>query len=157
MKKFLFLLPIAMLLFASCEGPIGPVGPMGEKGEPGEDYWFIKVYTIKSDEWELVMGEDELGSYYMAEVEIPELDEDIYEDGTVFCYMFQNIDGLEVQTPLPFTIPYGETNQNGEELLWTETYAFDFTEGSIGFYVNYSHFYTSNRPPDISYRVVLNY
>jgi len=148
MKKILFLLTTAVWLFASCEGPAGK--------DAVETYWFVKNYTINSNQWQLVGGVDELNSYYKASVNIPELDRDIYEKGNVFCYMFQRINNVEVQTLLPYTIPMGESKGN-TELLWTETYACDFSIGRVNFYVNYSDFYTSNRPPTVTFRVVLNY
>ena len=149
MKKILFLLSAAIILFASCEGPAG---------KDGEGiYWYVNTYTVNSSQWELVNGVDQIDSYYKAEIRIPQLDKDIYEYGNVFCYMFQNIDGVEVQTLLPFNIPKGIIHPNGAEELWTEMYAYDFTVGSIMLYVNYSDFYTNNRPPTTSFRVVLNY
>ncbi|MDR0835109.1 MAG: hypothetical protein LBN11_00810 [Tannerella sp.] len=155
MRKYLMVFTAVLLLFASCEGPVGPMGPKGDKGDG--TYWFVKTYTINSNQWKLVNGSDNIGSFYQAEVVIPELDEDIYEEGNVFCYLFQTVDGVEVQTPLPYNIPWGEVHNNGEESLWTEFYFYDFTKGSIMFYAYYSDFYTSNRPPTASFRVVLNY
>lgn len=154
MKKNLLLLSAVVWLFASCEGPAGRDGLNGRDG--AETYWFVKNYTINSNQWQLVNGVDELESYYQAKVSIPELDKDIYEKGNVFCYMFQRVNGVEVQTLLPFTIPRGEGNNNSE-YLWTETFACDFTPGTITFYINYSDFYTSNRPETTTFRVVLNY
>ena len=155
MKKILFLLSAAIMLLTSCEGPAGRDGLDGLDGEGM--YWFVKKYTINTNQWELVNGKDQLNSYFRAEVKIPELDSEIYKNGNVFCYMYQDVDGVEVQTILPFSLPMGQSNPNGSEELWTETYAYDFTVGSVMFYVNYSDFYTSNRPPTTSFRVVLNY
>jgi len=151
MKKILFLLSAAIMLFASCEGPAGRDGRDGEG-----IYWFVDDYTINANQWELVNGVDQLNSFYRAEIKVPKLTKDIYEDGNVFCYMYQRVDGKEVQTLLPFTLPKGQKNPNGTEDLWTETYAYDFMVGSIMIYVNYSDFYTSNRPPTTSFRVVMN-
>ena len=155
MKKILFLLSAAIILFASCEGPAGRDGLNGLDGYATE--WVIKTYTINSNQWELVNGVDQLNSYYRAEVRIPELDIDIYEEGAVLCYMYQTVNGKEAKTPMPFTIPKGEGHDNGTEDLWTETYAYDFNVGSIRFYVNYSDFYTNNRPSTTSFQVVLLY
>ena len=155
MKKILFLFSAVIMLLASCEGPAGRDGLDGRDGYATE--WVIKTYTINSNQWQLVNGVDQLNSFYQAEVRIPELDVDIYEDGAVLCYMFQDVNGDEVQTMLPFTIPRGVDNGNGTEDLWTETYACDFTVGSIMFYVNYSDFYTNNRPPTTSFKVALIY
>ena len=149
MKKVLLLLAVVWML-AACEGP------PGRDGLDGQIYWFVKDYTINSNQWQLVNGVDQLGSYFQASINIPELDRDIYEKGNVFCYMYQRISGVEVQTLLPFTVPYGEGQGNSEH-LWTETYACDFSPGTVMFYVNYSDFYTSNRPPTTTFRVVLNY
>ena len=152
MKKILFLLSAVILLFTSCEGPAGRDGFDGE-----DTKWFVKTYTIRTGDWQLVNGVDALNSYYKAEVIIPELSRFVYEKGNVFCYMFQEIDGTEVQTLLPFSLPIGIESKGGEE-IWTETYACDFTPGSIMFYVNHSDFYTGRgRPGTTSFRVVLNW
>ena len=139
------------MLFVSCEGPAGRDGLDGEGTK-----WFVKTYTIREGDWKLINGVNQLNSYYQAEVVINELDKFVYEKGNVFCYMFQNIDGTEVQTMLPFVIPVGEEQGNSEN-LWTEMYSCDFTPGSIMFYVNYSDFITAVRPSTIYYRVVLNW
>ena len=148
MKRLFVVLMTVAGLFASCEGPAGRDG--------AEAYWFVKVYTINSNDWRLVGGVDQLDSRYEAKISIKELDKDLYENGLVSCYMFQRTNNVEVQTPLPFTIPYGKKNGNKED-LWTETYSFECAPGFITFYVYYSDFYTSNRPPSTSFRVVLNY
>jgi len=145
MKNLFFLLTSALWIFVSCEGPAGKDGI--------ETYWFVKEYTIRANDWQLIGGEDRLGSYFQAQVTIPELDRDLYEKGHVFCYMFQTANNKEVQTILPFTVP--KANNDGE--LWTETYSYDFSPGQIRFYFNCSDFYTSNRPPATTFRVVLNY
>ena len=151
MKKLLFLLTVAVGLLTCCEGPPGRDGRDAEGM-----YWYVNDYTINSNQWQLVNGVDQLGSYFQAEIRISQLTREIYENGNVFCYMYQNISGVQVQTLLPFSVPYGRDEGNYEH-LWTETYACDFSPGSIMFYVNYSDFYTNNRPPTTSFRVVLNY
>jgi hypothetical protein len=151
MKKVLFLLSAAVWLLASCEGPAGRDGLDGEGM-----YWFVDDYPVYSNQWQLVNGVDQLGSYYKASISVPQLTRKIFEEGNVFCYMYQRVDGREVQTLLPFTVPYGRM-EGHTELLWTETFACDFSPGTITFYVNYSDFYTSNRPETTTFRVVLNY
>ncbi|MDR2471939.1 MAG: hypothetical protein LBD53_00040, partial [Tannerella sp.] len=137
---------------SACEGPAGRDGLDGEGAN-----WFVKNYQVKSNQWQLIGGQNDLNSYWQAEVVIPELTKFVYEKGNVFCYMFQNPDGnTEVQTLLPFVVPYGQI-KNGNEYIWTETYACDFTVGSVMFYVNYSDFMTSNRPLDATFRVVFNW
>jgi len=155
MKKLILLLSVLFLTLAGCEGPPGRDGLDGLNGT--ETYWFVKTYEIQSSHWQLVHAENQVDSYFRARVTIPELTRDRYEDGNVQCYMFQNIDGQEVQTPLPFTIPCGIEENNGNRILWTETYAFDFAPGAVTFYVNYSDFFTSNRPGTTTFRVVITY
>ncbi|MDR3251079.1 MAG: hypothetical protein LBT42_05385 [Tannerella sp.] len=149
MKTKLFLFTAAMLLFSGCTKRDGIT--------VDDIYWFVETYTIRENQWQLVNGVNQLNSYYQAQVNIPELDRKIYESGNVFCYMYQNIDGTEVQTLLPFTLPVGIDNGDGTETLWTETYACDFSVGSVMFYVNYSDFITENKPKATKFRVVLNY
>jgi hypothetical protein len=146
MKKKLLLLLMTTFLFASCE----------KERISEEMYWFVDTYTIRSNQWELVNGANQFDSYFQARVSIPELSRAIYENGNVFCYMFQMVNNREVQTPLPFSLPFGEVI-DGREHLWTETYSFDYSPGSITFYINYTDFFTSNRPDGASFRVVLNY
>ena len=151
MKKILFLLSAAIMLFASCEGPAG------RDGLDEETYWYVRNYTIRSNDWELVNGVDQIGSYYRAEIEIPQLDREIYELGNVFCYMYYiDASGTEVQTLLPYIEHFGESTKVGEE-LWTKTISCDFTRGSIMFYVQYSDFFTGlEHPGTVRFRVVLN-
>ena len=148
MKKLLFLMSVVAFLFASCEGPPGRDGLNG-----GETYWFVRDYPISANNWQLVGGVDQLNSYYRASINISELGRDIYENGNVFCYMYQTVNGRGVQTILPFTVP--KANDDGE--LWTETYSYDFYPGTITFYFICDDFYTNNRPPATTFRVVLNY
>ncbi|MDR0393947.1 MAG: hypothetical protein LBH77_02190 [Tannerella sp.] len=163
MKKILFLLSVIILMSVSCEGPMGPMGPMGERGEKGEkgeagSEWYIREYTVRSDQWVLVGGGvDDLNSYYQYEVSMPELDEDIFYDGKMTGYMYLDKD-YRIQAELPEVIHLGEYNPStGSDYLWTETYKCDYAVGSVMFKVEYSDFYTGNRPGTKRFRVVLNY
>jgi len=151
MKKILLFMAVALVALSACEGPAGRDGIDGEGAN-----WYIQYVDVKSSQWQLVNGVDQIGSYFKYEISVPALDEFVYEEGNVFCYMFQIVNGREVQTLLPFSDTRGESDQNGE-YLWTEIYACDFSVGKVTFYVNYTDFYTSNRPPDASFRIVLNW
>ncbi|MDR0743765.1 MAG: hypothetical protein LBF05_05365, partial [Tannerella sp.] len=118
--------------------------------------WVIKEYTVRSDQWKLVGGVDALSSYYEYEVLIPELDKDIFYDGKMTAYMYLDED-YKIQAELPEVIHCGLYNPNGYDDLWTETYKCDYAVGSIMFKVEYSDFYTKNRPGTKRFRVVLNY
>jgi len=149
MKRLFLLFSAVVWFFTSCEGT--------SQQDIAETYWFVKEYTVRSSDWQLVNGMNQIDSYYRYTFNIPELDRDIYNKGHVFCYMFQKNDfNEEVQTILPFSVPRGE-NTGNKENLWTETFAYDFMPGKITFYVNYSDFFTDVRPPTTTFRVVLNY
>ena len=144
MRRILFLLSAVILSLASCE-------------DNKLDSKFVTTYTVRTIDWQLINGADNLNSYYQAEVLIPELSEYVYEKGNVHCYMFQDIGGVEVQTMLPYSIPIGVSDRVGEE-VWTETISCDFTPGSIMFYVNHSDFYTGRgRPSTLTFKVVLSW
>ena len=93
MKKLfsLFVLSLWMISLLSCtkEGPAGP------KGEDGNANVKTYKYTIKTDEWQ---GSG--GNYYHEE-SIPEITEDIYENGDVRVYIKSN--NSEQYQALPYT------------------------------------------------------
>jgi len=143
MKKLVFFLAF-IGFFASCD--------VKRDGYADDLYWFVKEYTVASNQWELVNGVDQVDSYYKYSVDIHQLNREILKRGNIFCYMYRD---NNVQTPLPFTIHYGEKDGDSD-YLWTETYSFEFTLRTITFYVNYSDFKTNNRPRTTTFRVVLN-
>jgi len=147
MRKRLFLLSAVIWLFASCEGPAGRDGLDGFDGV--ETYWFVREYPVRSTDWELVHDVEPFGSYWRYTINIPELDQDIFKKGHVFCYMYQ---GSAKQTLLPYTIHLVE---NGD--FWTETYSYEFESRKITLYVNYNDFFMDVRPEATTFRVVLNY
>jgi hypothetical protein len=147
MKKIL-LLSVVILLSASCaeESGIAPAN---------ETWFYVREYTVRSDQWRLVGGEDELDSYYEYEVSVPDLDRDVFYYGNVDCYMYLDND-YTIQAKLPEVIHRGQYNPTTrEDDLWTETYKCDYAIGSILFKVEYSDFYTGNRPGTKKFRVFL--
>lgn len=154
MKKVLSVLLVAML-FVACEGPEGPMGaqgPVGPKGEPGEGTnWYITSFTINENEWELVGEPNELNSYYVVDKPLKELTKRIYESGTVVAYI-ETVKGMK--NGLPYVLHLGVEGNLGE-LLWTQTYDFDFYPGGVGFHVTYSDFETNIRPGTETFHVVV--
>ncbi len=166
MKKFLLLF-IACIAFISCEGPmgpqgpIGPQGPQGEAGESGESgggaYWKYYTYTVRSQDWELVSTNDGLNTYYMYEFRNTDITQEIYDEGFIVGYLVQSPgEENEVITPLPYVVHRGETLENGDSALWTETYTYDYMPGSVAFYVQFSDFF-EQQPEDMTFRLVLHY
>lgn len=157
---------------AACEGPMGPVGPMGPPGVPGqngqngqdgddgrdgEDGEGTKAYTqeftILPHHWQLVGNPNELNSFFVATKQFDRLTQDVYESGSVIAYV-ENHDG--VKNGMPFVWHKGGLNDWNEEILWTETYDFDFTVGEVRFYLTYSDFSTDITPDEIkTFHIVL--
>lgn len=146
MKKILFLLFVTGLVVA-CEGPAGPMGPPGEPGEGSN--WVVLDINIVQNDWQRSGGENELGSYFFASYNVPQLTNTVYNDGIVMAYI--EFDG-EFQTPLPYIRYYGE--QEGEnEFLWSETLDYEYTTGKITFYSTPSDFATEFVPDGVVIRV----
>ena len=121
------------------------------------DNWKVLTFTVKKSDWKLMGHSNDLNSYYQFVFnDVRELSNFVCTDGTVTGYLYQGNGSDEVQTPLPYTIPYGDF-VNGNEFLWTETTTFDYQPGSIAFYVNYSDFNTEVEPETMDFRVVLHW
>ena len=166
MKKIVSLLAIVVLL-ASCEGPMGPMGPRGPQGEQGEqgeqgkqggqggqgkptnaEYYGFEIF---SNHW-IVERDPDSGEFlhYKYVMDLPELDDFIYEKGACIAYMkTYDLDGYAIQRPLPCP-NYIEWNG----VQWEETIDYDYSVGSIAFYVKCNNF-DDRRPGDIRFRVVL--
>lgn len=152
MKKNFLLLLMMIFAFVACEGPAGPPGIPGEDGEGA--HWYIQTFVVEANEWKLYADPDGLNPYYMCEKSFSELDNFIYTDGNVFGYLIQNPGAdNEVQTPLPYYIPF----ENTEGALWQESVTFDFMPGSVAFYIRYSDFAVDIRPARQEFRVVMNW
>lgn len=160
MKKIFTIIALALAL-VSCQGPMGPMGPMGPQGpqgEPGEGInWKVYDFTVPSDQWQLVNGENQLNSYFMYIFDgndaPAELEYVTQYDGDVSGYFISRLDNDdELYSPLPYEIYAGQANGNNE-WLWSELYTFDFTHNSIAFYVYYNDFATGTRPPTCKFRM----
>ena len=149
MKKIVFFLFALLMTFASCEGPMGPEGPAG----PGTN-WKILTFTVDSRDWKMMQNEDGSNPRFFYEFEVPEIDEFIYTDGLVSAYMYTNV-GIETQTPLPYVLHQEAVDNQGNTILWTETYTYDYSPGSIAFYSTFSDFFVEQNPPTMEFRVAL--
>lgn len=158
MKKITLLLLMAIALI-SCEGPRGPMGPPGEPGEGVN--WKVYDLTVNSNDWELVNGVNELGSFYMYVFEGNNAPRELYDVvsnyGDVSGYLISRLDnGDELFSPLPYEV-YAGTADGYSEWLWSELYTFDFTHNSIAFYVYYNDFVTETRPGTMTFRISLKW
>ena len=113
MKKIFTMIALALIL-VSCQGPMGPQGPQGPPGQPGEGVnWKVYDFTIPSDRWELVNGENQLNSYFMYVFDGNEAPKELQYvtqyDGDVSGYFIGRLDnGEELYSPLPYEVYAGQ-------------------------------------------------
>lgn len=117
-------------------------------GEPGADLAFhVENFTIRSGDWNRV----DVGRYTTLYECLKSVDvqTEAYERGIVNVYMFQwdEASRSEVQTQLPYWIPYTEGDHT-----WLEGYNFDFDEEHVMFYVECRN---GIAPPECDFRVVV--
>lgn len=99
--------------------------------------WDIVNVSIKKEDWKW----DNDAGRYDAIVDLPELTKFIYENGAQLGYVFIGQQGeTEVQKMLPYIHTYYE-NDNGNDIVYTETISCDFMYGSpstAAFYIQSS-------------------
>ena len=144
MKKITLIL-LSAITFIACEGPMGP------EGEPGYGTnWYTTSLTINSSDWSLSGAPGDLNTYFFADMDIPQLSDFIYREGTVIGYIQT---AGSVKNGLPYVLHFGE--EGGKEFLWTQTYDFDFSPGMIRFYITYSDFNTQISPGTETFHIIL--
>ncbi|MDR3269644.1 MAG: hypothetical protein LBT83_11345 [Tannerella sp.] len=138
MKKYLVLWSLLALTFTACEGPVGP---------PGEGGLEVSYHTIRTRDWQLIGGTQDV-SFYRCLVDL-NIGDDIYEYGNISVFLYLMDDRNEVQAPLPYSIPRVDGS-----IRWDEQYSFDFDSGTISFYADYLR---GETPPEKEFRVVLTW
>jgi hypothetical protein len=116
--KFFAIVIIALLTLNSC---------VTEKYYP-ENNWYVENFEVRARDWTPVGAVGSPGFHYEFVFDQVPL-EVAYYDGIVTAYLYQTVDGAEVQTPLPFT--YYEQESNVEYSIF---YTYDVArDGSIAF------------------------
>ena len=122
-----------------------------------ETQWEIVNVSVKKSDW---LWDDET-SRYDALVDLPELTKFVYENGAQLGYVFIGEQGVnEVQKILPYVHTYYEgEDENGNEILYTETISCDFMYGSpstAAFYIQASDLGRDDSIlADYNFRIVL--
>ena len=150
MKKFAGWLLFITMGFMSCTGPMGPEGPPGYSTE-----WFVNDYDVLSEKW--IPREDvNVGPFFEYTVNIPELDDFVFNEGAVVCYLVHNVSYAGrttlVQSPLPYTV-YGLYDDGFTQ--YSENYSYEVGPGFIRFITKYSDFDTGIFPLNCTFHVVL--
>ena len=113
--------------------------------------WFATEVTVPYDKWELVGKPDEIGSFYIYEVYIKELDTKYYNDaapyydGVISVAMYQNYkQSNEIQFPLPHIIYGVGYDPKGDEVYYSVQYSYDLqANGKIAFKIYVSDYLTN--------------
>lgn len=140
------MLAFAITLFTSCGDDIYQ--------EVVESYWKVIPVSVPADDWVLYTDKETgLNAFYMVDIDVPELTQELYDGGNVNAYMYYTdpVTGKEVQTSLFYGIPL----ENNSE-IWTEYYSFDFMPGSVAFYLRYNDL-AAIPPASSKFRIVLTY
>lgn len=149
MKKLLFLL-LLVVVCGACDNDSDSNWNNRPGGSGETQNWDSYIITVK--DWERVGGVNTDNSYFRCVVEDKYLDQYIFDKGSVMIYLIQYDGNTPVQTPLPFVMHYADGNN-----LWTETFSYDYSVGSIAFYVTYSDFITENYPAECQFKVVMHW
>lgn len=149
MKKLLFLLLLAVV-FGACDNDSDSNWNNRPGGSGETQNWDSYIITVK--DWERIGGVNTDNSYFRCVFEDKYLDQYIFDKGSVMIYLIQYDGNTPVQTPLPFVMHYADGNN-----LWTETFSYDYSVGSIAFYVTYSDFITENYPAECQFKVVMHW
>lgn len=164
MKKVLILL-FSVLLLASCQGERGPAGRDGRDGKDGINglvNFKIIDLEVQSKAWQYSGYVD--NNYFRAEFEVPELTEDIYNNGVVQVYReYDTGTANAVQLLLPNTRhkEYSVQDENGETLwgFYSETTDYEYGIGKLNVFFTASDFaYEEDmtiEPEDMHFRLVM--
>jgi len=82
----IFMILLLMLVSARCMGPAGPRGSNGTNGIDGINYTHSAIYDIAASDW---VGD--LNGYDVV-INVPEITEDIYNNGAVLVYRLVEIE-----------------------------------------------------------------
>jgi len=154
MKKVLFSFLAVLFLFASCEGPAGPQGRPGVQGPPGAPgtgaIWFVEFIDVLPSDWRF-NSDPVFGEHYLSySFRVPELTEQIFDDGVVLIYLEWHDGSTLRQRLLPFSRPI---NEGG--LLLTEYFDFNFSIGRIHLTYKITDFTYGWLPDRFTFKIVL--
>ena len=145
---WLILLAVA-LSFSACEGPMGPPGRDGIANK------MILDFQVKAADWQTVTNNAGTVLYYQCFFDVPQLTQNIYDNAAIVAYYEVNEGGFMVQKNIPYIIENLNPPNN-----CTQTIDFDYSVGSVGFYVQYSDFagadgQSGGTPGDMHFRVAI--
>ena len=144
MKKIFARLLLAISLVAatcSCQGPMGPMGPQDEGMN-----WEVLNVDVPAGSWR----KSDDGSFFFANVKVPQLTKMVCEEGMVQCYIKYS-DGQQALLP---TVRY---ESDGKD-LWQRLIDYEFSVGNLDLYYTTNDFaYDPSEPGHLTFRLVLQW
>ena len=133
------------------------MGPMGPKGDPAS--FDVLVVDVPQKAW--VYSDLFDNNYFSATVKMPEITEDVFDEGVIMVYRTYDFDG---KNPSQVALPYVRLNEEitaTDEFFYTETVDYEYGIGTMNFYYTVSDFIYELEPafvPDaMQFRVVILY
>lgn len=116
--------------------------------------WQIVNINVKQSDWKWNADE----AQWEAFADLPELNNNIYEEGAAVAYIFLGEQGKDERQQL---LPYVNTYSDNDGITFTETISCDFQlvgKPTVGFFIKDSQLAQDlDAPRDINFRVVLLY
>lgn len=149
-----------LFILSSCEGPAGRDGydgrdgkdgyngRDGQDGKDGKDglaNWSIVNITIKEGEWKW----DATKKLYYATVDLPELTEYIYNNGSIVSYVYI---GTQGQDEVMYLLKYDDYVSGYKFSIWND-YSYDMGP-SAQFYFKWSDG-SQSKPGNYNFKIVL--
>ncbi|MEM6801763.1 MAG: hypothetical protein AAF696_10205 [Bacteroidota bacterium] len=91
----------AALIFPACVVDEGPIGPPGRDGRDGNAEVFSINYLAEESDWYDVGLPGDAGYYIALDLDVPEIDQDIVDNGVVLVYYRET--PTNAWTALPYT------------------------------------------------------
>ena len=135
MKKTLLLFAVGLFLI-SCESSVPEI----------LDTKQVINLVVEENQWIEKKDFDNINRYYSSSFKMPEIGSQVYNKGVVIAYL----DNYDYQLILPNVRHY----ENLQGVRWTETIDYEYSNGSITFFVTSSDFF-ENPPAKMYFRVVL--
>lgn len=114
---------LVLVGISGCEGPVGPIGPEGPPGRDGNANVFSINYLVLEEDWQEVGEPGQPGFFLAVDLDVPEIDNPVVENGLVLAYYRANDD--EPWTALPFT-------RISHDPEFVETFDFIYDLGFVG-------------------------
>ncbi len=124
MKKITMLLSLSLafiLTFSACEGPMGPSGPRGldgMDGTGGNTGMKTVFFNMAMQDW---TPTGDKGRWFYS-LQMPEVTQDVVDNGAVLCYRRNIINGIETFEAMPVTTLIEENGVLFSNEIWYSHY-----------------------------------